>query len=306
MNAMQAIRMTPDPPSSPADVERRLKTVPFVITAVANSDRGVTGAKKLSILLTDDQEPLDVKWKEAPPGGDAWNNSPRREIGVYEVQKLFLDAEDYIIPTVVVRGVEFDVYRSVSETPSTNIAGTQFVYGALAVWLHDAVQPEHVFDRELFSRNHRYAYHFGNLNLLHYLTEHRDARASNFLMCTDPLNPKVFSIDNGIAFGRTVYNFFTWHFDKIRVDRLPRRSIDRLRQLTRADLDRLAVLAELHADAGGVLRSVPSGLNLDSHEGNRIRPGIVQIGLTTTEIDDIAIRIQQLLGRIDRGELSVL
>src|SRR6185436_5177529 len=99
---------------------------------------------------------------------------------------------------------------------------------------------ERVFDPELFARDDRYAYHFGNLNLLHYLTDHRDSRGNNFLMCIDPANPHLFSIDNGIAFGGTLFNFFSWHYNKIRVDRLPRQSIERLRAVTRKDLDRLA------------------------------------------------------------------
>jgi len=64
-------------------------------------------------------------------------------------------------------------------------------------------------------------------------------------------------------------------------------------------------LADLRTDAEGVLRSVPPGPNLDSNQGNRVRPGIVQIGLTVTEIDAIAAHVQTLLTRIDRGNLSV-
>ena len=292
-------------PFSPAELERRLKTAPIVIVGAKGAGGGVMGAMKLSLLLGDDPQPLEVKWKAAPASGDGWDNSPRREIAVYEVQKLFLDPDDYLVPPAVVRGIELDVYRAVTEHPSPNIAGTRCVYGALAVWLSNATQPAHALDRELFARNPRYAYHFGNLNLLHYLVNHRDARTSNFLMSTDPDNPKVFSIDNGIAFGRTLFNFFTWHFNKIRVDRLPRQSIERLRRLTRVDLDRLGVLADLRTDAEGVLRSVPPGPNLDSNQGNRVRPGIVQIGLTVTEIDAIAAHVQTLLTRIDRGNLSV-
>lgn len=292
-------------PLPPVELERRLKTAPLVITAVKGAGGGVMGAKKLTLILAADQQPLDAKWKEAPVGGDGWNNSPRREIGVYEVQKLFLDPEDYIIPPVAARGIEFDAYQAVKDAPTANVDGTRCVYGALAVWLNSATRPVRVFDRELFSRNNRYAYHFSNLNLLHYLVEHRDARTNNFLMSADPDNPKIFSIDNGIAFGGTLFNFFMRHFNKIRVDRLPRRSIDRLRQLRRVDLDRLGVLSELRADSEGVLRYVAPGPNLDCNEGNRVRPGIVQIGLKSTEIDAIAVRIQKLLGRIDRGKLSV-
>jgi hypothetical protein len=305
LNVSTSATMQRELPLPPPELERRLKTAPLVITAVEGAGGGVMGAKKLTLFLADDQRPLEAKWKEAPAGGDGWNNSPRREIGVYEVQKLFLDPDDYIIPPVAARGIDFGVYQAVKADPSANVDGTQCVYGALAVWLSNTTQPHRVFDRELFSRNQRYAYHFGNLNLLHYLVEHRDARTNNFLMSTDPDNPKIFSIDNGIAFGATLFNFFTWHFNKIRVDRLPRRSIDRLRQLRRVDLDRLGVLSELRADPEGVLRDVAPGPNLDCNEGNRVRPGVVQIGLTSTEIDAIAVRIQKLLGRIDRGKLSV-
>jgi len=297
--------MQEDLPFSPAELEQRLKTASLVITAAEGAGGGVMGAMKLSLLLAGDPRPLEVKWKEAPAGGDGWDNSPRREIGVYEVQKLLLDPDDYIIPPVVVRGVEFDVYRAVIAQPSANIDGTRCVYGALAVWLSNATQPAHVFDRTRFTRDDRYAFHFGNLNLLHYIVNHRDARANNFLISANPDNPKIFSIDNGIAFGRTLFNFFTWHFNKIRVDRLPQRSIDRLRQIKRADLDRLGVLAELRTDPEGVLRDVPPGANLDPNVGNRVRPGIIQIGLTVIEIDALAARIQTLLARIDRGKLSV-
>jgi hypothetical protein len=217
-----------------------------------------------------------------------------------------LDPDDYLVPPVVIRGIAFDAYRAVTADPVANIDGTRCVYGALAVWLSNVEPLKPVFDPEWFSNDDRYAYHFGNLNLLHYLTDHRDARASNFLMSIDPANPQIFSIDNGIALGGTLFNFFTWHFNKIRVDRLPRRSIERLRQCQRSDLDRLGVLSELRADPTGLLRHVVPCSNLDCEQGNRVRtPGIVQIGLTSAEIDAIVARIEALLARIDRGELAV-
>ncbi len=291
-------------PLPPAELESRLKTAPFDIVATEPAGHGVMGAKKLAIVFRDDhRHALDVKWKEAPAGGDGWNNSPRREIGVYEVQKLFLDPDDYVVPPVAVRGIEFDIYRAIRADPSANINGARCVYGALAVWLRHATTPDHAYDRALLLRNRRYAYHFGNLNLLHYLVQHRDARASNFVRSTDPDNPQVFSIDNGIAFGGTVYNVFTWHFDKIRVRSLPQQSIARLEAVSDADLQRLGVLSELRDDGEGMLRHVAPGHNLDPETGNRVRPGVVQIGLTSREIAAVARRIRRLLGR-DRGRFS--
>jgi len=264
------------------------------------------GAKRVTVVFADTGERLNAKWKEAPAGGDGWNNSPRREIGVYEVQKLFLDPADYIVPPIVARGIEFDAYRAVRPDPVANIDGTQCVYGALAVWLSNVTLPERVFDAERFAHDDRYAHHFGNLNLLHYLTDHRDARTNNFLVPIDRTDPRIFSIDNGIAFGGMLFNFFTWHFNKIRVDRLPARSIERLRRVTRHDLDRLAIFSELRANHAGLLCHVAPCLNLDCKHGSRVAaPGVIQIGLTSAEIDAIDGRIQQLLGRIDSGELTV-
>lgn len=293
-------------PQAPLELEARLKTAPVTITEAKDPGGGVMGAKRVTVVFLNTGESLDAKWKEAPAGGDGWNNSPRREIGVYEVQKLFLDPEDYLVPPVVARGIEFDAYRAVTADPVANIDGTRCVYGALAAWLSNVKLPERVFDPDWFSSDDRYAYHFGNLNLLHYLTDHRDARANNFLMSIDPANPRIFSIDNGIAFGGTLFNFFTWHFNKIRVDRLPRRSIERLGELRREDLERLGILAELQADAAGLLRHVAPRSNVDCEQGNRwCPPGIIQIGLTSAEIDAIAVRIQELLARVRHGELAV-
>ncbi len=292
-------------PLSPPELERRLETAPLIITAAERAKGGVMGAKKLTVVFGDDGERLEVKWKKAPVGGDGWNNSPRREIGVYRIQKLFLDPDDYLVPPVVVRGIEFEAFRPVDPEPQANIEGTQCVYGTLSVWLRNAILPERVFDPEFFACHDGYAHHFGKLNLLHYLVDHRDSRTNNFLVSTDPDDPRIFSVDNGIAFGGTLFNFFTWHFDKIRVDRVPREQVERLRRLKRSDLDQFGVLSELRVDPAGVLRHVAPGPNLDSDQGNRVQPGVVQIGLTSAEIDAIAERLQSLLARIDDGELKV-
>lgn len=113
------------------------------------------------------------------------------------------------------------------------------------------------------------------------------------------------AIDNGIAFGGTLYNFFTWHYNTIRVSALPRESIERLRRVSRQDLDRMGVLAQLEPDANGVLRNVTPGPNRDPESGARLGAGGVQLGLTRAEIDAVAERLHVLLRRIDAGELAV-
>jgi hypothetical protein len=72
----------------------------------------------------------------------------------------------------------------------------------------------------------------------------------------------------------------------------------------RDELSKLGVLGELEADAAGVLRAVEPRDNVDPEIGMRVAPGRVQFGLTASEIDAMATRLQHLLERIDAGELA--
>jgi hypothetical protein len=263
------------------------------------------GAKKLRLVFRTEPREISAKWKEAPASADGWNNSLRREIGAYVVQTLFLEPEEQVVPPVAARCIPLDVYRPVVEDARPNLEGTSCVFGTLAAWLGNVEVPKNAFDTERFSHDLRYARSFGNANLLAYLIAHRDARPGNFLASTDPSNPQLFAVDNGIAFGGVLYNFFVWHFDAIRVRGLPKQSIDRLRKVGRRDLEALGVVGQLEADSAGILRNVEPTANLAPTEGVRLGPGRVQFGLTTAEIDAIDERLRELLKRIDAGELAV-
>jgi hypothetical protein len=283
----------------------RLAFDQFHIESVDGAGGGVMGAKRLGILFARDDLRIDVKWKAAPSGGDGWNNSPRREVGAYIAQQLFLDEDDYLVPPVVARAIGLDAYRAVDENAAPNIDGTRCVLGAAALWLTDGKPPAEVLDRQRFDEDPRYAYHVANLNLLAYLISHRDARKNNFLSLEGADDPRIFLIDNGIAFSGFVFNFFTANFDKIRVPAVPRRSIDRLRGVAARELRRLAVLGELAVDDEGVLRPIEPAAPIDPDLGVRVLPGRIQFGLTATEIATLTERLAQLLERVDSGELPV-
>jgi hypothetical protein len=285
-------------------VQERLATAPASIQSAKAAGAGVMGARKLRLVFKDGAT-LDVKWKATPSDLDGWNNTPRREIAAYEVQRLFLGPEEWLVPPTVVRCVPLETYRIVVPEPTPNVAGFQCVFGALSAWLDNVEPVDEVFDRERFARDPRYAKHFANLNLLDYLIEHRDARTSNFLIAKDPADGREFSIDNGISFGEPIYNFLSANFDTIRVSALPRESVERLRRLSRADLDRLAVLGQFDADAAGVLRPVTPTANIDPDSGTRFTEQGIQIGLTRAEIDAIEKRLQDLLRRIDAGDVPL-
>ena len=294
----------PNLPLPPAALAKRLEDDDFVILSAKGAGGGVMGAKKLELAFSEEPKTLAVKWKATGSSGDGWNNSPRREVGVYAMQAYFLDADDYLVPPAVARGIPLETYAVVDAKATPTFEGTCCVFGELAAWLENVEQPEKAFDPERFDRDPAYALCFARLNLLHYLVDHRDSRANNFLMSTDRRDPRVFSIDNGIAFGGVLYNFFTSHFNEIRVP-MPRSAIERLRQISRGDLDRLAVLGQLEDDGSGVLRNVEPEANLDPEKGVRRTPAGIQFGLTQSEIDAVAERTRILLARIDAGELQV-
>jgi len=291
-------------PMPPEPLRKRLQDDRFYIVKESRANGGIMGAEKLTLTFPSDGFTTAAKWKKAPGDGDGWNNTPRREIGCYVVQQLFLDPDDYVVPPVAARCIPLDVYRAIDDSPRPNVPRGECVFGTLSAWITNVHMPEAPLERSRFSRDTRYAYHVGNLNLFTYLVEHRDAKDNNFLIPDDQDNPQVFSIDNGISFSGA-YNPFVRHLDHIEVGGVPVKSVERLRKVTRADLDRLGVLGELRLDANGVLRSVPSSANVDPSVGVRHLDDGFQFGLTAEEIDGVATRLATLLQRIDRGELIV-
>jgi hypothetical protein len=284
------------------ELQRRLQQDNFEIDEVGETHGGIMTTAKLELDFSHPELEVDVKWKAAGKDADGWNNSPRREIGAYAVQQLFLSPDDYVVPPVALRCIPLAAYRPVDPKAEGTIAPHPCVLGTLSAWLRNVTEPDEIFQPERFRRDPRYAYHFGNLNLFAYLIAHRDRRSSNFLISTDTLNPQIFSVDNGIAFGGVLYNFLNWHFDQLAVDDLPRTSIERLRRVTPEDLTKLGVLVELQPDSAGVLRAVTPGPNADPSAGvRRVGEGL-QIGLTAAEIQAVADRRRELLERIDRGE----
>ncbi|MDX2171211.1 MAG: hypothetical protein SF182_29350 [Deltaproteobacteria bacterium] len=283
-------------------LQQRLQRDDFEIDDVEKTQGGIMTTAKLELDFHRPELEVDAKWKAANKDADGWNNSPRREIGAYAVQQLFLSPDDYVVPPVVLRCIPLDVYRRVDAAAEPTLPPHPCVLGTLSAWLHNVTEPKVIFEPERFSRDPRYAYHFGNLNLLAYLIAHRDRRSSNFLVSTDALNPQFFSVDNGIAFGEMLYNYLNWHFDQLAVKDLPRQAVERLRAVTPADLAALGVLVELQPDAAGVLRSVPPGANADPRVGVRTVGGGLQIGLTADEISAVDDRRRALLERIDQGK----
>jgi hypothetical protein len=293
-------------PVPPEEAERLLGQAPFELVSAKPTSEGVAGARKAQVLLPNDGRFLQVKWKVAPRGTcDSWNNNPRKEIACYAVQRWFLDATDYVVPTIALRGIPLDVYRRVDPEATPTIDGADCVIGVFALWLQHATAPDRLYDPERFLSDHPYAYHLSNLNVLTYLVDHRDGRKGNILAADDESNRRGFAIDNGISFGAWVWNFLTTNWNVVRVPAIRRTVVERLRGVDAARLEGLGWLAELRADADGGMCVVEATKPIDASRGACVEPGRVQLGLTTVEIAGVAERIATLLDDVDRGALAV-
>ena len=292
-------------PMTPAELEVRFRQQDFKILEVKGAGGGVTGASKLKIEYPDGKV-LKVKWKAVPAkSADGWNNSPRKELAAYEVQRWLVDEDDFIVPTLAPHCLSMEEYKPISRDAKPSLTKTSCELGIVAVWLDDVTAPKKFFDAKRFARDPLYARYMADFNLLTYLVDHRDGRQGNLLLSTDASDPRVYAVDNGIAFGPLPWNFLVPNWNKIRVPWLRRESIDRLRKVDKAKLDALGVVAELETDSNGMLHVVAPGPNMDDDIGVRRRDNRVQFGLTEDEIEDVQKRIKTLLKNVDSGKQPV-
>ncbi len=301
----------PNWPYDPRIIEQRapqqLDSGKLDVLTIGRTQAGTSGAATVELAFPKLDKKVRVKWARMPTGTlDAYNDSARKEIAAYEVQKLFLDAEDWVVPPVIAHCVPMPRVARYNPNGRPNVKGTNCVLGAVSVWLQNVTHEDELYDESRFLSDPLYAYYLSNFNLLTYLIDHSDPKRSNFLVSKEPERRQVFSIDNDLTFGEVFRNFFPrphWHV--IFVPALRRDSIERLRKLRRADLDHLGVVAQLEKDRRRILMNVPRGENLAPNRGVRIDRGTVQLGLSKAEIDAVWRRIQRLLVRVDSGEVPL-
>ena len=301
-------------PLPPHQLEQLLSHEDFEIRAHEDAGDGVTGAGKWTLWFPAAEVEFDVKWKEVPPDTvDDCNNSPRKEVAAYEIQKWFLDPEDYVVPTTVMRCVPLDVYRQYDGAARASIEGTNCVLGAMAVWLQNVTLPEELYEASRFTEDRHSASHLADMNLLTYLIDHNDSRVGNFLISTSPTNRRAFTIDNGLSFGAVVATppqgpsllarFAPLQWNEINVPALPREAINRLRRVDQQQIEQLGVIVQLQAEQG-ILQPVAPAANTDLSKGARVSRGTVQLGLEKKEIVGVQERVQDLLRKTHAGEIT--
>jgi hypothetical protein len=293
-------------PLGPSEAGARLANDAFQIVAVEPAPSGVAGALKLTLRFPEDGFELRAKWKAAPgPDGEGWNNVPRKEIAAFAVQLFLVEPADYVVPPVAARCIPLADYAIVDPRARPTFSGTSCVFGALSAWLSGVRQVERVIDRERFDADPLYARRAGTVNLLGHLIQHRDGRSANFLISSDEGDPRVFSVDNGIAFGGYLFNFFVPNLSKLRVPAIPRTCAERLKATSRDDVHQLGVLAQFALDERRVFAPVERTANLDPSRGTRRAGDVLQIGLTRQELEALDRRIDRVLLDVAEARIAL-
>ncbi len=295
-----------------AEVEERFKYQSFEILNMPSS-RGLPSERTFAPTVKfEDGAMLQMKLAPAPQGGEAFNNRPQYEVAAYEIQKLFLDESEYVVPPTVARCFAFDFLdaaidkaanRDAIEDPKPTFDEWRMSLVVLQYWLWniDVAERNDIRDRDRLEDDEAFARHAGNFNILTYLIRHNDSNDGNFLISTDPANPRVFAVDNGLAFSNEESNRGTYWRD-IKLDRFPAKTIERLRAITMEDLEAtVGVVAQFEIGPEGNFVQVEATENLDPGEAIRRTDSAIQIGLTDSEIRNIYRRLNQLIEWIDGG-----
>jgi hypothetical protein len=285
-------------------IEQRLREGPFLIQSAADTRFIGDRTQRVTLSYPDEEGgPMIVKWAPAPRDGRAFNNEPRYEIAAYEIQKLFLDEPNFVVPPTIARPVSLSWLRQYDADAQATFGGTNSVLLVVQYWLQQ-VTPENFYDRDRFQTDSVYARHFADFNLLTHLIRHRDANAGNYLISTSPTNLRVFSVDNGIAFDSPASNRGT-QWQDLRVDRLPRATVERLRRITEDDLRRTLSVVLQFEIRDGELVPVERTASVDDGWGVRRKDAVIQFGLTGGEVRDVYERVRDVLEDVDSGRIKV-
>jgi hypothetical protein len=291
----------------PADLlERRFATEPYSIAAAEISRPQLQGDITLKARISfSGNPPVEVKLRRAEPGAENPNNRPRYELGAYELQKLFLEPAEFVVPPTVLRAIPVAELLPYAKRARPTFRGSEDVLVVLQYWLQEVKVVADAYSAQLFAADAGYARHVGQLNVLTYLIEHGDANLGNFLVSRAKSSPRVFSVDNGIAFAfNDSDRGNTW--SRLRVPKLPADTVDRLRHVTRDELQRrLGVLVQWRL-VDGHLVAEPPGENLGPQRGVRQGDGVVQLGLTEAEIAQVDRRRMGLLEAVDEGRVGLV
>jgi hypothetical protein len=249
------------------------------------------------------QPPIRVKLRKAEPGADSYNNVPRYDMAAYELQKLFLDPAEYVVPPTALRFVPLAEFRKYSPGVERTFPVTEQVLAVMQYWLQDIKVVADVYDPAMFDSDPVYARHIGQLNIFTDIIDHADSNVGNFLISRSSPGARVFSVDHGVAFESPESDRGKL-WSRLRVNRLPADTVEHLRGITPAMLqDSLGVVAQWQIKDGSYLPT-PRTVNINPRQGVRRLGPILQMGLRQSEISKIYRGIENLLKQVDSGDVT--
>jgi hypothetical protein len=291
-----------------AELERMLADDPLKIVSADKSRPKAPGdiTSKAEVSFGG-REPFRVKLRRSEPGAEGFNNLPRYDLAAYAIQRLLMDANEYVMPPTALRMIPVAEFKSYYHDPAAvkpTFRGSDEVLCVVQYWLQNVTNPPDILDKSRFDTDAVYARHIGQLNVFTYLIEHRDSNQGNFLISKAEQGPRVFSIDHGVAFASLDSDRGT-EWLELRVDRLPKDTVERVRALDKDVLtSKLGVLGQWELRDGHYV-PVPLTENTYPSRGVRIKEGVVQMGLTREEISAVARQVKRLLNKVDNGKIKV-
>lgn len=278
----------------------------------AQPSRGLPGERTYRVTLQSGDHVLQVKYAPAGEGADEFNNRPRYELAAHDVQLLFLDERERVVPPTAIRAFPIDAVRATvartgdaANPPERTFDEWPMTLVALQYWMFNVDLPDDLPDDDRLEEDEVYERLLGNFNLLTYIIRHGDSNRGNFVQSMDSAWPRVFSVDNGVAFASEESDRGT-RWRNLRLDRYPAFAIDRLRDVSLEGLQaQLGVLVQFELRDGNFVEVEPAG-NLDPGRGVRRDGDRIQLGLTESEIRSMHRRIVRLIEWVDEGRYELL
>jgi hypothetical protein len=302
---------------SATDFEHWLKRGDLEIIGQRATPKGKQGARVLTLAVPDaaGRVVLRDKWRAHTTSHSL--NRPRYELAAYAFQKLLLPPGEAVVPPTVGQCFSLEHYRErVDAKAEPPFDGIECVFGTLSYWLEDAmdlaeaedrnlIESEKLLDAKSFWRSRSYRRSLANLNLLAHLISHGDSHPAQFVVAGDRAHPRVYLVDNTIAFSGYKNPSIPpeWNWSRLRVPAVPGDSVARLASLGKADVRRLAVVEQYRVDSGQLVPTDPLAPTSKPETGLRWRSGDLQIGLTHAEIERLWERIQDLLRGVESGRI---
>lgn len=244
-------------------------------------------------FVTPSGQRIEVKVQRINSMREEYNENPRYDIVSYEVQKLFLEPEDYVVPPAVLRSQPVDITRTWDAEAVEVAKGTGASVFLLQAWLPESNPLDKEVDFERIATDPGYARAWANFNVLTYMIRHNDSNKGNALIIEDDENPRIFAVDNNVAYLSDESNQGNvWR--KLWTDRLPREMIDRLLALDKATITAaLETVAEFQL-VDGIYQPVAPGDVMSRRHGVRRKGDRMQLGLTAREIWEMERRLKKL------------